>query len=135
MLRFAARHADIVALNPQFSADGQPVIADLTRGAVERKLERLRAEAGARLDAVELNIFIVDAGVSDGPRSLFDAVATRLKGAAAQIVDSPFFLYGSTADLKRQLLERRERFGISYLGLPAHAIEPFAAVVRELRGT
>lgn len=137
MLRFAARHADIVALNPQFSADGQPVIADLTRGAVERKLERVRAEAGARLDAVELNIFIVDAGVTDALRagSLFDAVATRLKGAAAQIVDSPFFLYGSTADLKRQLLERRERFGISYLGLPANAIEPFAAVVRELRGS
>ena len=58
-----------------------------------------------------------------------------MKGAAAQIVDSPFFLYGSAADLARQLLERRERFGISYIGLPAKAIEPFAAVVKELRGT
>ena len=105
------------------------------RGSVEHKIERLRAEAGERLGQVELNIFIVDAGVSDEPRSLFDAVATRLKGAVAQLVDSPFFLYGSTADLKRQLLERRERFGISYIGLPAKAIEPFAAVVRELRGT
>ena len=111
------------------------MVADLTRGSVERKLERLRAEAGARLDAVELNIFIVDAGVTDDPRSLFDALATRLKGAAALVVDSPFFLYGSTADLKRQLLERRERLGISYIGLPAKALEPFAAVVRELRGT
>lgn len=135
MLRFAARHADIIALNPQFTADGQPVVADLTRGSVERKLEGLRRETGARLAQVELNIFIVDAGVTDAPRSLFDAVATRMKGAAAQIVDSPFFLYGSAADLARQLLERRERFGISYIGLPAKAIEPFAAVVKELRGT
>ena len=135
MLRFAARHADIIAINPQFTADGQPVVADLTRGSVERKLEGLRRETGARLAQVELNIFIVDAGVTDAPRSLFDAVATRMKGAAAQIVDSPFFLYGSAADLARQLLERRERFGISYIGLPAKAIEPFAAVVKELRGT
>ena len=73
--------------------------------------------------------------MTDEPRSLFDAVASRLKGAAAQLVDSPFFLYGSTADLKRQLLDRRERLGISYFGLPEKAIEPFAAVVRELRGT
>jgi probable F420-dependent oxidoreductase len=133
MLRFAARHADIVALNPRFDANAQPVISDLTRGEMERKLARLRAEAGERLDRVELNIFIVDAGVTDEPRSLFDALATGLKGAAAQVVDSPFFLYGSHADLKRQLLARRERLGITYVGLPEKAMEPFAPLVRELR--
>jgi len=134
MLRFAAEHADIVALNPQFSADGQPVVSDLTTGATERKLERLRAEVGARLALVELNVFIVDAGVTDEPRSRWDALATRLKGAAAQLVDSPYFLYGSTAELKRQLLARRERLGITYIGLPEQAMEPFAPLVRELRG-
>lgn len=133
MLRFAARHADILALNPRFDANAQPVISDLTRGETERKLTRLRAEAGERLDRVELNIFIVDAGVTDEPRSLFDALATRLKGAAAQVVDSPFFLYGSHANLKRQLLARRERLGITYFGLPEKAMEPFAPLVRELR--
>jgi probable F420-dependent oxidoreductase len=133
MLRFAARHADILALNPRFDANAQPVISDLTRGETERKLTRLRAEAGERLDRVELNIFIVDAGMTDEPRSLFDALATRLKGAAAQVVDSPFFLYGSHADLKRQLLARRERLGITYFGLPEKAMEPFAPLVRELR--
>jgi len=134
MLRFAARHADIIALNPRFTADAQPVLADLTTGAVERKLARLRAEAGDRLASVELNIFVIDAGVTDEPRSLFEAFATRLKGAATGIVDSPFFLYGSVADLQRQLLERRERLGITYFGLPDKAMEAFAPVVRELRG-
>src|SRR4029077_243640 len=135
MLRFAAAHADIVALNPQFDANAQPVVSDLTRGQTERKLARLRAEAGARMDAVELNIFIIDAGVTDEPRSLFDGVATRLKGAAAQIVDSPFFLYGSLADLERQLIARRERLGITYFGLPEKAMEPFAPLVQELGGS
>jgi probable F420-dependent oxidoreductase len=134
MLRFAAEHADIVALNPRFDANGQPVVSDLTTGETERKLARLRAEAGERLDKVELNIFIVDGGVTDEPRSLFDAAATRLKGAAARLIDSPFFLYGSIADLKRELLARRERLGITYFGLPEKAMEPFAPLVRELRG-
>ena len=134
MLRFAAQRADIVALNPQFSADGHPILADLTAGATERKLAKLRAALGDRLEAVELNIFIVDAGVADEPRSLFDAMATRLKGAATQLVDSPYFLYGSIADLKRQVLARRERLGITYFGLPEQAMEPFAPLVRELRG-
>jgi probable F420-dependent oxidoreductase len=134
ILRFAAQHADIVALNPRFTQDGQPVLADLPTGAVERKVAELRSAVGARLDAVELNVFVIDAGVTDEPRSLFDAVATRLKGAAAQLVGSPFFLYGSTADLERTLLEHRERLGITYYGLPDRAMESFAPLVRELRG-
>jgi probable F420-dependent oxidoreductase len=134
ILRFAARHADIVALNPRFDANGQPVVSDLLTGETERKLARLRAEGGARLDRVELNVFVIDAGVTDEPRSMFDAVATRLKGAAAQLIDSPYFLYGSIADLKRQVLARRERLGITYFGLPEKAMEPFAPLVRELRG-
>ena len=135
MLRFAARHADIVAINPRFDADGHPVIADVTAGAVERQVTRLRTAAGARFAELELNVFIVDAGVTDQPRSLFDALATRIKGAAAQLVDSPFFLYGSIADLRRQLLARRERLGITYIGLPDKAMEPFAPLVRELGGS
>jgi probable F420-dependent oxidoreductase len=134
ILRFAAEHADIIALNPQFDANGQPVLSDLTTGATQRKLEVLRAALGARFAKVELNVFVVDAGVSDQPRSPLDAVATRLKGTAAHLVDSPFFLYGSVADLKRQLLERREKLGITSYGLPEKALEPFAPVVRELRG-
>ena len=134
ILRFAAEHADIIALNPQFNADGHPVLSDLTTGATLRKLDVLREALGDRFAKVELNVFVLDAGVSDEPRSLLDAIAMRLKGTAAQLVDSPFFLYGSVSELKRQLLERRERLGITYYGLPEKALEPFAEVVRELRG-
>jgi len=134
ILRFAAEHADIIALNPRFDANGHPVLSDLTTGATLRKLDVLRAALGERFAMVELNAFIVDCGVTDEPRSLLDAIATRLKGTAAQLVDSPFFLYGSVAELKRQIIERRARLGITYYGLPEKALEPFAPVVRELRG-
>ena len=134
ILRLAAAHADIIALNPQFNADGHPVLSDLTTGATLRKIKVLQAALGDRFAKVELNVFIVGAGVSDEPRIVVGADATRLKGAAAQLVDSPFFLYGSLADLKRQLLERREHVGMSYVGLPSKSFELFAPLVRELGG-
>ena len=135
LLRFAAQRADIVVLNPQFNAAGRPMLSELTAEATRRKIDDFRAAAGARFDKIELSIYVADAGVTDRPHSLFEGVATRLKGAVTQIVDSPFFLYGSAADLVRQLRDRRERYGMSYVGVPERAMEPFAEVVRELRGT
>ena len=135
LLRFAAERADIVVLNPQFNVAGRPMLSELTADATRRKMDDFRAAAGGRIDKIELSIYVADAGVTDDPRSLFDGVATRLKGAVAQLVDSPFFLYGSVAGLVRQLRERRERYGMSYVGVPERSMEPFAAVVRELRGT
>src|SRR5258708_38982110 len=101
MLRFAARHADIVALNPRFDVNAQPVISDLLEAEVGRKLAQLRADVGDRIAAVELNVFVVDAGGSDEPRSLLDARATRLTAAATPLADSPFLLYGTTESLVR----------------------------------
>jgi probable F420-dependent oxidoreductase len=135
LLRFAAQHADIVVLNPQFNAAGRPMLSELTAAATQCKIDDFRVAAGPRLDRIELSIYMADAGVTDAPRSLFDAMATQLKGAAAQLIDSPFFLYGSVADIIDQLRARRERYGMSYVGVPERAMEPFAAVVRELRGT
>jgi probable F420-dependent oxidoreductase len=135
LLRFAAERADIVVLNPQFNAAGRPMLSELTAAATQRKIDDFRAAAGTRLDGIELSIYVADAGVTDEPRSLFDGLATRLKGAVTQLVDSPFFLYGSVADIVSQLRSRRERYGMSYVGVPERAMESFAAVVRELRGT
>ena len=132
MLSFAARHADIVALAPQVNADGQPKVADLTTGATQRKIEHLRGAAGPRFAGLELNAIVFDAGVTDDPRTFLDAAATRMKAAVTQVVDSPYFLYGSVADLRRRLLERRERLGITYYAIPEKVMEPFAPLAREL---
>lgn len=133
MLAFAARHADIVALAPQVNADGQPKVADLTTGATERKIARLRTAAGTRFAALELNAIVFDAGVTDEPRTFLDAAATRMKAAITQVVDSPYFLYGALGDLRRQLLARRDRLGITYYAIPEKVMEPFAPLARELR--
>jgi len=47
---------------------------------------------------------------------------------------TPFFLYGSRRSIVEDLLERRERLGISYIALPERAMRSFAPIVAELRG-
>ena len=48
---------------------------------------------------------------------------------------TPHALVGSVEQICDQLVERRERWGISYLGMSADQLEPFAPVVASLAGT
>ena len=48
---------------------------------------------------------------------------------------TPHALVGSVEQICDQLVERRERWGISYLGLSADQLEPFAPIVARLTGT
>ena len=132
MLRLAAREADIVALAPQVDQEGKPLMAHVTLGATDEKVRLVREAAGSRFAALELNVIVFDAAVTDEPSSIVDAVAGRLKAAVTTVVESPYFLFGSVATLRRQLLERRERFGITYYAIPEKVMEPFAPLAREL---
>ena len=133
VLRLAAREADIVALAPKVDHEGRPLMAHITLGATAEKVRLVREAAGDRLSALELNVIVFDAAVTNEPSSLIDAVAGRMKAAATALVESPYFLFGSLATLRRQLLERRERFGITYYSIPEKVMEPFAPLARELR--
>ena len=48
--------------------------------------------------------------------------------------DSPFLLLGTHEEIADALLERRERFGISYIVVFGAAMEALAPVVDRLRG-
>jgi hypothetical protein len=86
------------------------------------------------MDALELNVIVFDAEVR-GTGSLLASVASRLKAAASAVVESPYFLFGSVDEIRATLVRRRERLGVSYVAVPAKAMEALAPVVRELRGT
>lgn len=135
VLRLAAREADIVALAPQVDHEGRPLMTQVTLGATDAKVRVVREAAGARFGSLELNAIVFDAAVTDEPSGILDAVAGRLKAAAATLVESPYFLFGSVTTLRRQLLERRDRFGITYYSIPEKVMEPFAPLARELRAS
>ena len=52
----------------------------------------------------------------------------------SMVVESPFALIGTPAQMVEDLLRRRERWGFSYVIVGADDVEPFAPVVAELAG-
>jgi probable F420-dependent oxidoreductase len=134
MLGIAARLAQIVALAPAVNAQGGPRLGTVTYRSATERIARLREAAPDRLGALEINVIVFDAQVTDARQSLLAALAARLKLTVTALVATPFFMYGSRRSLVEDLLERRERAGISYIALPSAAMEAFAPVVAELRG-
>jgi len=135
VLKLAARSAEIVSFAPSIDAHGRPRPRSLTTGGLRERVARTRKFAGDRADDLELNLWLFDAGVSDAARSFSRAATTIAKRTANGILRSPFFLYGTRASLRERLREQRSELGISYLAIPGQAMDEFAPVVQELRGT
>lgn len=133
VLRLAAREADIVGFAPSVDAHGRPRLRSVRMAGLRERVARFDRYAGDRV--VEKNLWVFDAGVSDHARSFSRAAATVAKRGANALVGSPFFLYGTRASLRALLREMREDMGISYIAVPGQAMDEFAPIVQELRGT
>lgn len=140
MLELAAREADIVSLAAHVRRDGTPDISTLRAAAVEERLAWVRAAAGER--ALELSNYYSTPAVV-GPRD--EAVARVLDRFAARfgpghgltpsdIEASPHFLFGEVPEMIDALVERRERYGFSYVVF-TDDVERYEPIVRALAGT
>jgi probable F420-dependent oxidoreductase len=137
VLGIAAREADIVGVNGTLHAGyvGPDALATMTAEAVDEKVALVRAAAGDRMAAIELNIRVFLVQVTDDPRGAIDGIASALQVEPALVERSPFVLIGPPSKLVEDVLERRERWGFSYLVVGGgDDIEAFAPVVAELAG-
>jgi probable F420-dependent oxidoreductase len=135
MLSTAARHADIIGLNidlrhGRIDDTSGPTA---TAAATDRKLAWIREAAGDRLDAIELQARIHLAAVTDDRPSLAAAVAPAFGMSAEECLVCPHGLAGSVSEIVEQCLERRERWGISYVTISLDAMRDFTPVVAALR--
>lgn len=133
VLKLAARSAEIVGFAPSIDSHGRPRPRSVTMGGLRERVKRFDRYAGDR--DVEKNLWVFDAGVSDHARSFRRAAETIAKRGANALVRSPFFLYGTRASLRSLLREMRADLGISYIAVPGQAMDEFAPIVQELRGT
>lgn len=138
VLGIAGREADIVSLNfdnssGKLGADG---VGSSTAELTDQKIAWIRDAAGDRFDALELEIGAYFTVVTDGAA---DEVVARMAGAfgldPATFVEHPHALIGSVDAICDRLLERRERYGISYVTFGAAAMESVAPIVTRLSGT
>ena len=67
--------------------------------------------------------------VTDDRSAVIDELSPAFGLTAEEAAQTPHALIGSVEEICDQLLERRERWGISYLGMSRDQLEPFAPVV------
>ena len=134
LLRIAAREADIIGFLPQFDPRGRPMVRQATEAETARKVAIVRQAAGPRFEAIELNMFVGDAGIVGSGRPVLSSLVTAAKSVATRLVATPYVLYGTLDQLRDQLFARRDRLGISYYSIPGHAMEAMAPLVAALAG-
>jgi probable F420-dependent oxidoreductase len=134
MLKLAAREAEIVGLVPGFDAHGRIRVRQATEKATAEKVALIRAAAGDRFERLEINLWLGDASLVGSGNSLLGSVAAAARWAPTAIYGSPYVLYGTLSSAREKLLRRRDRLGISYYTVPAHAMESMAPLVEALAG-
>jgi probable F420-dependent oxidoreductase len=137
ILRLAARVADIVALNVNLEAGviDERAFPDGVPAATDRKLAWLRDEAGDRFEQLELQVRIHLAMVTDDRAGTVAQLAPAFGLTPEDAEETPHALIGTVDQICDQLVERRERWGISYIGLSGDQLDAFAPVVARLDGT
>lgn len=137
VLRLAGREADIVGINVNLKAGviDERAFPDGTPVSTDRKVAWVREAAGPRADQLELQVRVHLAMVTDDRDTVIDELAPAFGLTPDEARTTPHALVGSVDQLCDQLVERRERWGISYLGMSADQLDAFATVIARLAGT
>jgi probable F420-dependent oxidoreductase len=137
VLELAAREADVVSLNFDNRAGvlGRDGVERSTAEATAAKVSWVRAAAGARFAALELEIGAYFTFVTDTPGPIAAQMGAAFGLGADAMMRHPHALFGSCDALCEELERRREQYGISYVTVGDLALDAFAPVVARLAGT
>ncbi len=137
VLELAARRADVVGINPKLAAGRIDASAgpSATPAATDAKLGWIRAAAGSRFASLELHVRLELAVVTDDPEPLVQALSGGFGLRPDEARATPHAAVGTIDSICDALVERRERWGISYVGIPAGSVDEMAPVVARLAGT
>ena len=137
VLGIAARHADIVGINPSIPAGqvGPEAARDAAADRVDQKLEWVREAAGDRFGDLELNALVFVVNITDDPSSVLEMLAGFFGVEPGLVAESPYVWVGSVPEICDKLRAARERWGFSYFVVQNDALESVAPIVAELAGT
>jgi probable F420-dependent oxidoreductase len=137
VLGIAAREADIVGVNPSLAAGyvGPEVLETTTAEYYDQRIAWIREAAGDRFDALELQCLTFLVQIVPDREDAIGRLASMMGVTAAQVDGSPIALVGTIEQIAERLVERRARFGFSYIVVHEAEMEAFAPVVAALAGT
>jgi probable F420-dependent oxidoreductase len=134
MLRFDARHADIVGVNPSLPTSEKRAEAarDGVAARIDEKFALVREAAGDRLDDLTFHGWLRHAQVTDEGHGAAAEIAAATGLTADDVLSSPFVLVGSVEEIVDRLTERHERWGYSYYTVQQPSAREFAEVLAAL---
>ena len=148
VLAVAARQADIVQLMPS-NRGGRTSLdpSQFSATAIEEKIGWIRDAAGDRFDEIELSAQLIECAVTDRPQEHLSDLAERIAGVIEHMgggrIDlgeddlrrSPIVAVGTLDEVCEQLVDTRDRYGISYFTAPIEARpEVLAPVIERIAG-
>ncbi len=137
VLTMAGRIADIVSFNFDNRAGvvgPQGVKSASAQGMLER-IGWVRDGAGDRFDDIELEVGAYFTVVTDQAGPTAEKMGGMFGLSADEMLEHPNALIGSVDAICDRLIERRERFGLSYISVSDRNLDAFAPVVARLAGT
>jgi probable F420-dependent oxidoreductase len=134
VLSYAAREAQIIGLDPRALREGGHDQSDVTEAAFDEKIGWIREAAGDRWTALEINVIVFGVDPGHGRRSGPSPVL-RHPITEDEMTGSPHYLLGDADQMADQLVYRRERWGINYLGIKPEHMDVLAPVVARLAGS
>lgn len=137
VLGLAGREADIVSLNfdNRSGTIGPAGVGSSTAELTDQKIGWIRDGAGDRFDELELEIGAYFTVVTPDADTTLEKMAPMFGLTAAQLAEHPHALIGPVERIVDQLVERRDRYGISYVTFGAPAMDAVVPVVERLAGT
>jgi probable F420-dependent oxidoreductase len=137
VLGIAGREADIVSLNFDNSSGkiGPAGVGSSTADITDQKIQWIRDGAGDRFDDIEIEIGAYFTIVTDQRDATLEKMAPMMGLSPEQFGEHPHALVGTVDHICDQLVERRERFGISYVTFGSSAVDAVAPIVERLTGT
>lgn len=134
ILALAAQEADIVGLNGLTVTGSTPVPSGAGFEAIADRVRFIRAHAGERIDALELNALALFTSIGGDTESTILGAASTLGIEPDVVRNSPLLLIGSVSEVVDKLVATREQLGISYVVVFDTAMDEMRPVVAELAG-
>jgi probable F420-dependent oxidoreductase len=139
LLALAAREADIVGLSGITFRDGGAASPDLSGwrvSGVDERMRLIREVAGEeRYARLEINALVQRVIVTSDCRKAADELASRWPQLSAdEILETPYVLIGTVAQISEDLEQYRERWGISSYTVQESYLDVFAPVIARLAG-
>ena len=135
VLSAAATHASIVGVNPELTSGVAGLEAAKT-AVSERYLERIgwvREAAGDRFASIELQVLGQIEQVVPNRLEVAAGLAPAFGLTPEEALQMPIVLVGTVDEICADLIERRERYGFSYIVV--HDMDAFAPIVARLAGS